>query len=69
MSKGIYQQLSDYWRLPLVEVRKPKPGFRHQTEVRLVQHRFPVRGGITPRDAIVYGMSRPPPILKALRPE
>lgn len=43
----------------IVEVREPKPGFRHQRTRRLVWHRFPVKGGVTPLDALTLSIFAP----------
>lgn len=43
----------------IVEVREPKPGFRHQRARRLVWHRFPVKGGVTPLDALTLMIFAP----------
>ena len=47
------------WHEPIIEVRKPKPGFRHQSKERLVWHRFPVKGGISPREAMLRDEANP----------
>ncbi len=39
------------WNEPIIEVRDPKPGFRHQAGTRLVFHRFPVKGGISIKES------------------
>jgi hypothetical protein len=58
----------DLWKwfreAKVVELRIPKPGFRHQHGERLVTHRFPIQGGLTMREAWVRSMSRPNPLLK-----
>lgn len=45
----------------IVEVREPKPGFRHQRARRLVWHRFPVKGGVTLLDALTLMIFRTKP--------
>ena len=47
------------WHERIVEVREPKPGFRHQNTERLVWHRFPVKGGISPREAMFRDEANP----------
>ena len=51
---------------PVVEVRQPRPGVRHQVGERLVWHRFPVRDGIRPADAMARTIFAPSPALMAL---
>lgn len=50
----------------IVEVREPKPGFRHQRTRRLVWHRFPVKDGVTPLDALGLSIFAPSQVLAAL---
>jgi hypothetical protein len=45
-------------RAKVIEVREPKPGFRHQTKTKYIRHRFPVKGGISTSELIVLNVSR-----------
>ncbi len=49
----IYKAMAEWWHTPIVEVRQPRPGVRHQAKEKEVWHRFPVKGGITPREAMM----------------
>jgi len=40
-----------------IEVREPKPGFRHQRATKYVRHRFPIKGGISTSELIVLSVS------------
>jgi hypothetical protein len=44
-------------RAKVIEVREPKPGFRHQRVTKYVRHRFPIKGGISPSELIVRNVS------------
>lgn len=50
-----------------IEVRHPKPGIRHNTETVYVRHRFPVKGGITPKEERIALLSSSNPIMSMLR--
>lgn len=50
-----------------IEVRKPKPGIRHNSETLYVRHRFPVNGGITSQDHLIALLSSSNPIISMLR--
>jgi hypothetical protein len=52
-----------------VEVREPKPGVRHQGYTKLVFHRFPVKGGLSSLEAMVWGMYQPSLAMKELLAE
>jgi hypothetical protein len=60
------QSFVDVWNRRIVEVREPKPGFRHQNYTKLVFHRFPVKGGLSLGDAIIWQQYQPNPMLKSL---
>lgn len=51
----------------MIEVREPKPGLRHNKEVKYVHHRFPVKGGIDSAEHIYRIMSAGNPILEELK--
>lgn len=40
------------------EFRQPKPGLRHNTEVRFIQHRFPIKDGFTQEEALAVMIPR-----------
>jgi hypothetical protein len=51
----MYAQIQRWLREATVyELREPKPGLRHQSLPRLVVHRFPIKNGLTFRQALVW---------------
>jgi hypothetical protein len=54
-ASNLYSQFNQIVRevfaLRNIEVRGPKPGFRHQKGHRLVHHRFAIKGGFSIIDA------------------
>jgi hypothetical protein len=48
---------------PCWEFRRPKPGYRHNREVVLVPHRFPIKGGLTWGQAMLWSIHYPNPLL------
>ncbi len=59
--------LFDMWRLPLWELRQPKPGFRHNREPTIVCHRFPIKDGLTFNRAWALTFVKPNPLLELVR--
>lgn len=53
---------------PTIEVRHPIPGLRHNTETVYVPHRFPVKGGITPKQYLTEIVMAGNPLLAKMRP-
>lgn len=49
---------------PYYELREPKPGVRNQPEAgkELVAHRFPVKGGKTPKEMLRIMAGNPNPL-------
>jgi hypothetical protein len=45
-------------RAKVIEVREPKPGFRHQDVTKYIWHRYPVKGGISLSELIVLNVAR-----------
>lgn len=63
----MYAELRRWMREARVyEVRLPKASLRHDRLPRLVAHRFPIRNGLTPRQALVW-QPEPNPLLKLVR--
>ena len=65
------EMISRAFRLALTEVRsfevrEPRPGVRHNSRPILVGHRFPVKGGLTSREAMLWQLYRPGPLFVAL---
>lgn len=44
------------------ELRHPKLGLRHNRRSRIVQHRFPIKGGLTFRETLAWHGSQPSPM-------
>jgi hypothetical protein len=54
----IYQRLAELWTEPVVEAEK-----RNKDGVRWIIHRFPIKGGISRREAMLRDCCRPSTLL------
>ena len=59
---NIYQKLAALWIEPVVEPVKRNKG----NGLQWIIHRFPIRGGISRREAMLRDMARPTPLLRYL---
>ena len=53
-----------WWNM--IDIKCVEPVKRNKDGLRWISHRFPIKGGISWREAMIQDMSQPNPWLKAL---